>query len=138
MNEQNEKQKFILTVDGPDCTGKTTIWTKLLNKDYPANIRGIVSNIAYGLKYGRDIKDMIENYNKQPLDYLVLIPRLGIVKRVDLICSRLQDIAASDKCNTVEDVRKELTDLANTMDDMEYFTQAIKILKEFHTLSKVT
>lgn len=132
MNEQNEKRKFILTVDGPDCTGKTTIWTKLLNKEYSANIRGIVSNVAYGLKYGRNIKDMIDEYNKQPLDYLVLIPRLGIVKRVEFICSRLSDIANSDKCNTVEDVRKELTDLANTMDDMEYFTQAIKILNELY------
>lgn len=132
MNEQNEKRKFILTVDGPDCTGKTTIWTKLLNKEYSANIRGIVSNIAYGLKYGRDIKDMIDEYNKQPLDYLVLIPRLGIVKRVEFICSRLSDIANSDKCNTIEDVRKELIDLANTMDDMEYFTRAIKILNELY------
>lgn len=132
MNEQNEKRKFILTVDGPDCTGKTTIWTKLLNKEYSANIRGIVSNIAYGLKYGRDINGMIDEYNKHPLNYMVLIPRLGVVKRVELICSRLSDIANSDKCNTVEDVRKELTDLANTMDDMEYFNQAINILSELY------
>lgn len=130
MNEQNIIEEYVLTVDGPDCTGKTTIWTKLVNEGYSANIRGIVSNIAYGLKYGRDINGMIEEYNKHPLNYMVLIPRLGVVKRVELICSRLSDIANTDKCNTVEDVRKELTDLANTMDDMEYFTKALKILDE--------
>ena len=54
MNEE----KYIITIDGPDCTGKTYTWTNLQRKGVNVQIRGILSNIAYGLKYGRNVDEM--------------------------------------------------------------------------------
>lgn len=44
MNE--EKEKYIVTIDGPDCSGKTYTWTNLQRKGVNVQIRGILSNIA--------------------------------------------------------------------------------------------
>ena len=58
---ENENKKYIITIDGPDCSGKTTLWKKVVldGKLKEVQIRGIVSNIAYALKYNRDVDELI-------------------------------------------------------------------------------
>ena len=76
MNEELT-DTYIVTIDGPDCTGKTYTWTNLQNKGLNVQIRGILSNVAYGLKYNRNVSEMIEMYNKNPLNYKIylLVPQ---------------------------------------------------------------
>lgn len=120
MNEE----KYIVTIDGPDCTGKTYTWTNLQKKGLNVQIRGILSNIAYGLKYNRNVDEMIEMYNKNPLNYKIylLMPQNSI--KVDRLHSRLKSIYDSDAiiCN--------LKDAIDTWKDGEYFDKAINLLEK--------
>lgn len=120
MNEE----KYIVTIDGPDCTGKTYTWTNLQRKGVNVQIRGILSNIAYGLKYNRNIDEMIEMYNTNPLNYKVylLVPENQI--RVERLCSRLKSLYSDDK------IMNALEDAKSTWKDKEYFDKAIELLTE--------
>lgn len=123
MNEELTNT-YIVTIDGPDCTGKTYTWTNLQRKGVNVQIRGILSNIAYGLKYSRNIDEMIEMYNKNPLNYKVylLVPQNQI--RVERLYSRLKYLYDDDR------IIKALDDAKSTWKDKEYFDKAIEILTE--------
>lgn len=120
MNEE----KYIVTIDGPDCTGKTYTWTNLQRKGVNVQIRGILSNIAYGLKYSRNIDEMIDMYNKNPLNYKIylLVPQNSI--KVERLCSRLKYLYDDDK------IMNALDEARATWKDKEYFDKAIEILTE--------
>ena len=122
MNEENKK--YIITIDGPDCSGKTYTWTNLQDKGLNVQIRGILSNIAYGLKYGRNVDEMINMYNKNPLNYKIYLLDLKPNIRVNRLYSRLKSIYDNDTiiCN--------LKDAIDTWKDNEYFDKAIEILTE--------
>ena len=55
---ENEKE-YIITIDDTDCSGKSTLWKKANEYNKNIQIRGILSNIAYGIKYGRNIEESI-------------------------------------------------------------------------------
>lgn len=120
MNEE----KYIVTIDGPDCTGKTYTWTNLQRKGVNVQIRGILSNIAYGIKYNRNINEMIDMYNKNPLNYKIylLIPQNQI--KTERLYSRLKYLYSDDE------IIKALNEAKDTWKDKEYFEQAITILTE--------
>ena len=120
MNEE----KYIVTIDGPDCTGKTYTWTNLQRKGVNVQIRGILSNIAYGLKYSRNIDEMIDMYNKNPLNYKIylLVPQNQI--KLERLYSRLKYLYDDDK------IINALDDAKATWKDKEYFDKAIEILTE--------
>ena len=120
MNEE----KYIVTIDGPDCTGKTYTWTNLQRKGVNVQIRGILSNIAYGLKYSRNIDEMIDMYNKNPLNYKIylLVPQNQI--KVERLYSRLKYLYSDDE------IVKALNEAQATWKDKEYFDKAIEILTE--------
>lgn len=120
MNEE----KYIVTIDGPDCTGKTYTWTNLQRKGVNVQIRGILSNIAYGLKYNRNIDEMIEMYNKNPLNYKIYLLDLQSSIRVDRLHSRLKSKYDND---TIIEILQNAID---TWKDNEYFTKALNILNE--------
>lgn len=121
----NEKDKtYIVTIDGPDCSGKTYAWTNLQRKGINVQIRGILSNIAYGLKYGRNIDEMIEMYNKTPLNYKIYLLDLQPGIRVDRLHSRLKTKYDND---AIIDILQNAID---TWKDNEYFTKALDILNE--------
>lgn len=124
MNNNEEIKKYIFTIDGVDFSGKTTLWKKAIENNN-VQIRGILSNIAYGIKYGRDIDKMIEEYNKLPLNYVIyfLNPYKDIIVRN--FSSRLKEIS-----NNPEMLIKESTSFADTLYDSKYFTKAYEILKE--------
>ena len=122
MNE--EKEKYIVTIDGPDCSGKTYTWTNLQRKGVNVQIRGILSNIAYGLKYNRNVDEMIEMYNKNHLNYKIYLLDLQPSIRVDRLHSRLKSKYDSD---TIIEILQNAID---TWKDNEYFTKAINVLNE--------
>ena len=111
----------IITIDGPDCTGKSTLWLDAINLNKNVQVRGIVSNIAYALKYGRNVDDLIALYNISPVDFVVYLLNPSRNDRIKMINNRLLGCL---------DVASELQSLANTYNDMEYFKQAIDILKQ--------
>lgn len=114
----------IITIDGPDCTGKSTLWLDAINFNKNVQVRGIVSNIAYAIKYGRNIDELITLYNNSPVDFVVYLLNPSREDRIKMINNRLQSCL---------DVASELQSLANTYNDMEYFKQAIEILKQKYT-----
>ena len=114
----------IITIDGPDCTGKSTLWLDAININKNIQVRGIVSNIAYALKYGRNVDDLIALYNISPVDFVVYLLNPSREDKIKMISNRLQSCL---------DVASELQSLANTYNDMEYFKQAIEILKQKYT-----
>ena len=122
MNEENKK--YIVTIDGPDCSGKTYTWTNLQRKGINVQIRGIISNIAYGIKYGRNIDEMINMYNKNPLNYKVYLLDLQPSIRVNRLYSRLKSKYDNDSIIEI------LQDSINTWKDNIYFDKAIDILNK--------
>ena len=66
-------EKYVITIDGPDYTGKSTLWLKANEYNKNIQIRGIVSNIAYALKYGRNVKELIDLYNQNPIHFQMLL-----------------------------------------------------------------
>lgn len=123
---ENEK-KYIITIDGTDCTGKTTLWTKAIldSSTRHTQIRGIVSNIAYAIKFNRDVDELIDLYNQNPVNYVVYLINPINDKKLEMIYNRIRkDIYNNDK------IEKELKDASETWNDMVYFNKAIELLKE--------
>lgn len=121
---ENEKE-YIVTIDGTDCSGKSTLWKKANEYNKNIQIRGILSNIAYGIKYGRNVEEMIDLYNENPVNYVVYLINPINDKKLEMLYNRLR--------NNVYDndfISKELLDASNTWKDYEYFTKAINILNE--------
>ena len=121
---ENEKE-YIITIDGTDCSGKSTLWKKANEYNKNIQIRGILSNIAYGIKYGRNIEEMIDLYNENPVNYVVYLINPINDKKLEMLYNRLR--------NNVYDndfISKELSSASNTWKDYEYFEKAINILNE--------
>lgn len=124
---ENENKKYIITIDGPDCTGKTTLWKKVVldEKLKEVQIRGIVSNIAYALKYNRDVDELINLYNENPVNYVVYLLNPINDKKLEMLYNRCRNnIYNSDS------IINELKDASDTWLDIKYFDRAINILKE--------
>lgn len=118
----------IITIDGPDCTGKSTLWLNAININKNIQVRGIVSNIAYAIKYGRNIDELITLYNNSPIEFVVYLLNPSKNDRIKMISNRLLNCL---------DTASELQSLANTYNDIEYFKQAIDILKQKY-IGKIT
>ena len=124
---ENENKKYIITIDGPDCTGKTTLWKKVVldGKLKEVQIRGIVSNIAYALKYNRDVDELINLYNENPVNYVVYLLNPINDKKLEMLYNRCR--------NNIYDndyIINELKDAFDTWLDIKYFDRAINLLKE--------
>lgn len=121
---ENEKE-YIVTIDGTDCSGKSTLWKKANEYNKNIQIRGILSNIAYGIKYGRNVEEMIDLYNENPVNYVVYLINPINDKKLEMLYNRLR--------NNIYDtdfITKELLDASNTWKDYTYFEKAINILNE--------
>lgn len=121
---ENEKE-YIITIDGIDCSGKSTLWKKANEYNKNIQIRGILSNIAYGIKYGRNVEEMIDLYNENPVNYVVYLINPINDKKLEMLYNRLR--------NNIYDtdfITKELSDASNTWKDYTYFEKAINILNE--------
>lgn len=121
---ENEKE-YIITIDGTDCSGKSTLWKKANEYNKNIQIRGILSNIAYGIKYGRNIEEMIDLYNENPVNYVVYLINPINDKKLEMLYNRLRNNVYDNKFIT-----KELSDISNAWNDYEYFEKAINILNE--------
>ena len=90
---ENENKKYIITIDGPDCSGKTTLWKKVVldGKLKEVQIRGIVSNIAYALKYNRDVDALIDLYNENPVNYVVYLLNPINDKKLEMLYNRCRN-----------------------------------------------
>ena len=66
-------EKYVITIDGPDCTGKSTLWLKANEYNKNIQIRGIVSNIAYAIKFKRNVDELLELYNQNQVNYVVYL-----------------------------------------------------------------
>ena len=125
---ENEK-KYIITIDGTDCTGKTTLWkntTILNNETKNVQIRGIVSNIAYAIKFGRNVDELIDLYNQNPVNYVVYLINPINDKKLEMLYNRLRNDCVYDN----EKIEKELKDASETWCDMVYFNKAIELLNK--------
>ena len=124
---ENENKKYIITIDGPDCSGKTTLWKKVVldGKIKDVQIRGIVSNIAYALKYNRDIDALINLYNENPVNYVVYLLNPINDKKLEMLYNRCRNNVYNN-----DFIINELKDASNTWIDIKYFDRAIEILKE--------
>ena len=121
---ENEKE-YIITIDGTDCSGKSTLWKKANEYNKNIQIRGILSNIAYGIKYGRNVEEMIDLYNENPVNYVVYLINPINDKKLEMLYNRLRNNVYDNKFIT-----KELSDISNAWNDYEYFEKAINILNE--------
>ena len=125
---ENEK-KYVLTIDGTDCTGKTTLWTNaILRSDTnKVQIRGIVSNVAYAFKFGRNVDELIDLYNQNPVNYVVYLINPNNETKLKYLYNRLN--------NSIYDNNKILSDLEDAQStwlDMTYFNKAIEYLHEHY------
>lgn len=121
---ENEK-KYVLTIDGTDCTGKTTLWTNaILRSDTnKVQIRGIVSNVAYAFKFGRNVDELIDLYNQNPVNYVVYLINPNNETKLKYLHNRLNNnIYNTDK------ILSDLEDAHDTWNDMVYFNKAIDYL----------
>lgn len=121
---ENEKE-YIVTIDGTDCSGKSTLWKKANEYNKNIQIRGILSNIAYGIKYNRNVEEMIDLYNENPVNYVVYLINPINDKKLEMLYNRLRNNVYDNKFIT-----KELSDISNAWNDYEYFEKAINILNE--------
>ena len=120
-----ENEKYVITIDGTDCTGKSTLWKKANGTNKNIQIRGIVSNIAYAIKYGRNVGELIDLYNENPINYVVYLINPINDKKLEMLYNRIRNEMINDN----DAISKELTDAGNTWKDYEYFTKAIETLK---------
>lgn len=124
---ENENKKYIITIDGPDCSGKTTLWKKVVldEKLKDVQIRGIVSNIAYALKYNRDVDALINLYNENPVNYVVYLLNPINDKKLEMLYNRCRNNIYNN-----DYIINELNSISNAWLDIRYFDRAINILKE--------
>ena len=120
-----ENNKIIITIDGPDCTGKTTLWREAIETNKNIQIRGIVSNIAYALKYNRSINELIELYNRNPVNYVVYLLNPINSKKLEMVYNRIRNKYINNDDKIVEVFR----DMADTWKDYQYFDEALEILR---------
>lgn len=117
-------EKYIITIDGPDCTGKSTLWRKANEYNKNIQIRGIVSNIAYAIKYGRNVNELIELYNQNPVNYVVYLLNPINDKKLEMLYNRIRDNYINDN----DKITEELREAAHTWKDKKYFDEAIQLL----------
>ena len=124
---ENENKKYIITIDGPDCSGKTTLWKNVVLDGMfkEVQIRGIVSNIAYALKYNRDVDELINLYNENPVNYVVYLLNPINDKHLEMLYNRCRNNIYNN-----DYIINELKDASDTWLDIKYFDRAIDILKE--------
>ena len=88
-------------------------------------IRGIVSNIAYALKYNRDVDTLINLYNENPVNYVVYLLNPINDKKLEMLYNRCKNNIYNN-----DFIINELKDISDTWLDIKYFDRAIDILKE--------
>jgi len=120
-----ENEKYVVTIDGTDCVGKSTLWKKANGVNKNIQIRGIVSNIAYAIKYGRNVQELIDLYNQNPVNYVVYLINPINDKKLEMLYNRIRNEMIYDN----DAISKELTDAGNTWKDYEYFEKAVETLK---------
>lgn len=132
---ENDTKNYIVTIDGPDCTGKSTLWKQALGSvSKNIQIRGIVSNIAYAIKYKRNVDELIELYNQNPIDYCVYLLNPINDKKLEMLYNRIRNTIIYDNNKII----KELKDASETWTDIGYFNLAIeKLQKEYKGTIKV-
>ncbi len=121
-----ENEKYIITIDGPDCTGKSTLWSQANTENKNIQIRGIVSNIAYAMKYNRNVQELLDLYNLNPVNYVVYLLNPSNEKKLEMLYNRIRDNFIYDNVKITE----ELKDASDTWKDIEYFNKAIALLEE--------
>lgn len=119
-------EKYVITIDGPDCTGKSTLWLKANEYNKNIQIRGIVSNIAYAIKFKRNVDELLELYNQNPVNYVVYLLNPNNDKKLEMLYNRIRNNIIYDNDKIV----KELEDASNTWKDKQFFDEAIKLLSD--------
>lgn len=119
-------EKYVITIDGPDCTGKSTLWLKANEYNKNIQIRGIVSNIAYAIKFKRNVDELLELYNQNPVNYVVYLLNPDNDKKLEMLYNRIRNNIIYDNDKIV----KELEDASNTWKDKQFFNDAIKLLND--------
>lgn len=117
-------EKYVITIDGPDCTGKSTLWLKANEYNKNIQIRGIVSNIAYAIKFKRNVDELLELYNQNPVNYVVYLLNPNNDKKLEMLYNRIKNNIIYDNDKIV----KELEDASNTWKDKQFFDAAIMLL----------
>lgn len=117
-------EKYVITIDGPDCTGKSTLWLKANEYNKNIQIRGIVSNIAYAIKFKRNVDELLELYNQNPVNYVVYLLNPNNDKKLEMLYNRIRNNIIYDN----DKIIKELEDASNTWKDKQFFDEAIKLL----------
>ena len=119
-------EKYVITIDGPDCTGKSTLWLKANEYNKNIQIRGIVSNIAYAIKFKRNVDELLELYNQNPVNYVVYLLNPNNDKKLEMLYNRIRNNIIYDN----DKIIKELEDASNTWKDKQFFDEAIKLLND--------
>ena len=119
-------EKYVITIDGPDCTGKSTLWLKANEYNKNIQIRGIVSNIAYAIKFKRNVDELLELYNQNPVNYVVYLLNPNNDKKLEMLYNRIRNNIIYDN----DKIIKELEDASNTWKDKQFFYEAIKLLND--------
>ena len=119
-------EKYVITIDGPDCTGKSTLWLKANEYNKNIQIRGIVSNIAYAIKFKRNVDELLELYNQNPVNYVVYLLNPNNDKKLEMLYNRIRNNIIYDN----DKIIKELEDASNTWKDKQFFDGAIKLLND--------
>lgn len=119
------EEKYVITIDGPDCTGKSTLWQQANTWNNNIQIRGIVSNIAYALKFDRNVDELIDLYNINPVNYVVYLLNPINDKKLEMLYNRMRNhIYDNDR------IIDELKDASDTWKDYYYFAKAVNLLNE--------
>lgn len=121
-------EKYVITIDGPDCTGKSTLWLKANEYNKNIQIRGIVSNIAYAIKFKRNVDELLELYNQNPVNYVVYLLNPNNDKKLEMLYNRIRNNIIYDN----DKIIKELEDASNTWKDKQFFDEAIKLLNALY------
>ena len=119
-------EKYVITIDGPDCTGKSTLWLKANEYNKNIQIRGIVSNIAYAIKFKRNVDELLELYNQNSVNYVVYLLNPNNDKKLEMLYNRIRNNIIYDN----DKIIKELEDASNTWKDKQFFDEAIKLLND--------
>ena len=119
-------EKYVITIDGPDCTGKSTLWLKANEYNKNIQIRGIVSNIAYAIKFKRNVDELLELYNQNPVNYVVYLLNPNNDKKLEMLYNRIRNNIIYDN----DKIIRELEDASNTWKDKQFFDEAIKLLND--------